>query len=134
MHLYLSDGRFNSIALIIIAVVTIIPAMLSAYWSRKAGKNSVEARDNSIQAKENSAGALHEVKSNGGMLEPDPTLKDKINYLIDLAQKDGRRIDKLDANFELHLKHSRIMDAALAEVFFVVKPDLKRDDLEEIIN
>lgn len=130
----LTDAQFNSLALILIAAIGIIPATLAAFWSRSAKNNSIEANQNSIQAKENSASALHEVKDNGGMSEPDPTLKDYIKWVSEMLSSEGRRIDSIENLLDAHLKHSKIMDAALAEVFFVVKPDLKRDDLEELIN
>lgn len=114
----LSDARFDSLIQLLISAVTIVPAIAAAFWAKSAQRSSTEA-------KENSAGALHEVKSNGGMSDPDPTLKDYIKFVGEIVEKDGRRLDKLEELLDQHLKHSKIMDAALAEVFFVVKPDLK---------
>lgn len=105
-----------------IAAISIIPTTLAAIWSKSAQRNSVEANANS-------AGALHEVRSNGGMSDPDPTLKDYVRFVGELAEKDDRRLDKVEELLEEHLRHSKIMDAALAEVFFVVKPDMR--DKEE---
>lgn len=116
-----------------VAVITIIPTTLAAYWARGARNDSREAKVNANEAKENAAGALHEVKENGGMSDPDPTLKDYIRWLGEMMAADGRRIDKIDETLKQHIKHSKIMDAALAEVFFVVKPDIRRDDLDEIL-
>lgn len=134
MHTLMTDAQFQSLALIITAAIAIIPATMAAVWSRSAKSNSMEANRNATEAKENSAGALHEVKANGGMSEPDPTLNDKINHLIEMSAAGDRRMDNLDAKFEDHLRHSKVMDSALAEVFFAVKPDLKRDELDEVFN
>lgn len=117
----ITDSQFNSLALIIIAIVGIIPATIAAVYSRRANQNSAEA-------KTNSAGALHEVKANGGMDDPDPTLKDYVKFVGEVGEKNDRRLDRLEDLLDQHLKHSKIMDAALAEVFFVVKPDLKKED------
>jgi hypothetical protein len=123
----LTESAADSLVLIVVACIGIIPATLAAFWARTA-------KNNSNEAKENSAGALHEVKANGGMLDPDPTLKDYVHWLGDMMSSDSRRIDKIESILDNHIKHSKVMDAALAEVFFVVKPDLKRDDLDELLN
>lgn len=133
MNPLLTDSQFNSMALIVIALITIIPTTLAAYWARGARNDSREANQNATEAKENSAGALHEVKANGGMDDPDPTLKDYIKWVGENTSGNTRRLDKLEAILEAHMKHSKVMDAALAEVFFTVKPDLKTDDLEELL-
>lgn len=116
MHLLISDAQFNSVALILIALIGIIPATLAAVWSRSAKHSSAEAKNNS-------AGTLHEVKANGGMSDPDPTLKDYIKFVGENVEMNSRRIDKFEEMFSEHLKHSRLMDSALAEVFFAVKKD-----------
>lgn len=118
MIILLSDARFESLTFVITSLIAIVPATCAAIWAHSAKKSSAEANTNS-------AGALHEVKANGGMSDPDPTLKDYIRYVGEIVEKDGRRIDKMESLLDDHLKHSKIMDAALAEVFFVVKPDLK---------
>lgn len=127
MHLLLSEGNTDSLVLILVATIAIIPTTLAAFWSRTA-------RNNSIEAKENSAGALHEVKANGGMSDPDPTLKDYIKHVGETMATDSRRVDRIETLLENHLKHSKMMDAILAEVFFAVKPETKRDDLERLIS
>lgn len=134
MHLLLSEGNANSLALIVVAAIGIVPATLAAFWSRTARNNSLEARDNAVEARENSAGALHEVKANGGMSDPDPTLKDYIKHVGETMAADSRRVDRIEALLESHLKHSKMMDSILAEVFFAVKPETKRDDLERLIS
>jgi hypothetical protein len=113
-HALLTDAQFNSIALVIIAVIGIIPATLAAIWSRSAKHNSSEAKDNA-------AGALHEVKANGGMSDPDPTLKDYIKFVGESVEQHHREIGSIRALLDDHLKHSKMMDIALAEVFFEVK-------------
>lgn len=134
MHLLLSEAHTDSLVLVLVACIGIIPATLAAYWSRTARNNSVEARDNAAEARENSAGALHEVKANGGMSDPDPTLKDYIKHVGETMAADSRRVDRIETLLESHLKHSKMMDAILAEVFFAVKPETKRDDLERLIS
>lgn len=119
----LTDAQFNSIALIIVAVITIIPTTLAAYWARTAKSNSEEA-------KENSAGALHEVKANGGMSDPDPTLKDYVKFVGENVESLARRQSRLEDTLEAHLAESKIMNSALAQVYLHVKPDLDTDDLE----
>lgn len=130
----MTEGQTVSLASIIVAIIAIIPATLAAYWSRTARNNSVEARDNSIEAKENSAGALHEVKANGGMSDPDPTLKDYIKHVGETMAADSRRLDEAIDLLTTHIKHSNLMDAVLAEVFFAVKPEMKTEDLEKLFN
>lgn len=117
----ISDARFESLVTLVGTIVMIVPATLAALWARSAKKNSVEA-------KENSAGALHEVKANGGMSDPDPTLKDYIKYVGENMEKDSRRLDNVEALIEEHLRHSKLMDSILAEVFFAVKPDLAPEE------
>lgn len=121
----ISDAQFNSIALVIIAVITVVPTTLAAYWSRSAKKDSA-------QAKENSASALHEVQTNGGMSDPKPNLNDHIKYQTDMTEWLVRAVERIDKKVDNHLTHSRIMDEALAEVYMEVRPSTKiwpKDDL-----
>lgn len=117
----ISDAQFLGAVGLISSAIAIIPATLAAIWARSAKQNSSEAMDNS-------AGALHEVKANGGMSDPDPTLKDYIKFVGENVERLGRRMDHTEGLLDDHLKHSKVMDAVLAEVFFVVKPDLKPED------
>lgn len=121
MNPLLSDEQFNTIGLIIIAAIGIVPATLAAVWSRSAKTNSVEA-------KHNSAGALHEVKANGGMSDPDPTLKDYIKFVGEKVEQHGRRVDSIEDLLSEHLRHSKMMDQALAEVFFKVMHDREGEE------
>ncbi len=120
-----SDAQFNSIALVVIAAIGIIPGTLAVVYSRKASNNAVEA-------KENSAGALHEVKANGGMSDPDPTLKDYIKFVGESVVNQDTRLSALENLLEEHLAHSKIMDSALAQVFLHIRPDMDRSDAEEL--
>ena len=122
-----AEGVLNSLALVLVATIGIVPATLAAFWSRTARNNSIEARDNS-------AGALHEVKANGGMSDPDPTLKDYIKHVGETMAADSRRLDQLQDLLTTHIKHSTLMDAILAEVFFAVKPEMKSEDLERLLS
>lgn len=130
----LTDAQFNSIALILIAAIGIIPATMAAVWSRSSRTNSIEANQNAKEARDNSAGTLHEVKANGGMTGPDPTLKDIMKYVGEIAAQDSRRMDRIEELIENHIRHSNLMDSVLAEVFFAVKPDLRSKDLEDLMN
>lgn len=117
----LSDAQFNSLALILIAAIGIIPATLAAFWSRSAKQNSQAASNHA-------ADTLHEVKANGGMSDPDPTLKDYVKYVGEFAEKNDREIAEVRNLLEAHLKHSQIMDQALAEVYFAIKPLMTNQD------
>lgn len=120
----ISDENFNSLMLVVIAFIGIVPTTLAAYWSRQAKSNSVEA-------KVNSAGALHEVKANGGMSDPDPTLKDYIVFVGENVDSQGRRLGGLEELVADHIRHSQFMDQALARVFLHIRPDLDDEDFDE---
>lgn len=128
----ITDSQFNSLVLVLVAFIGIVPATLAAIWSRGARTHSLEANKNANEAKENSAGALHEVKANGGMDDPDPTLKDYIKWVGENVARNSRRLDNVESDLSSHIKHSQIMDAALAEVFFVVRPDMKLTSEEKL--
>lgn len=154
MILLLTDPQFQTVGLILVAIIGIVPATLAAIWSRTAKANSAEA-------KENSASALHEVMTNGGMSDPNPNLNDHVKYQTQMAERlldvalplvsqvneiDERfkqhlqetqpvkeLVEQLDKNLNSHIKHSQVMDKALAEVYLKVKPDvhLGSEDLED---
>lgn len=121
MHALITDDQWNSLSLVVVAAIGIVPATLAAVWSRGAKNNSVEANANA-------AGALHEVKANGGMSDPDPTLKDYIKFVGERVELNHSRMDKLEELLTEHLRHSKIMDQALAEVYLAVHPDLDLQD------
>jgi hypothetical protein len=121
MYPLISDAQFGSIALVIAGAIAIVPSTLAAIWSHSAKHNSVEANANS-------AGALHEVRANGGMADPDPTLKDYVKYVGEFAEKNDREIAEVRNLLEAHLKHSQVMDKALAEVYFAIRPTMKHGD------
>jgi hypothetical protein len=125
MYPLLTDAQFQSLSLVVVAMIGIIPATLAAVWARNAKANSAEA-------KSNSADALHEVKANGGMEDPDPTLKDYIKFVGENTMSNTDRLSKLEEVLEAHLAHSKIMDSALAQVFLTIRPDLDRDDLDDL--
>lgn len=111
----LSDAQFNSIALILIAAIGIIPATMAAYYSRGAKKDSKDA-------KENSAKALHEVATNGGMSDPNPNLNDHVKYQTEMLESLISELSDLKADFGAHLVHSKTMDEALAELYLQIRP------------
>lgn len=117
MNPLLTDGQFNSIALILIAVIGIIPATLAAIWSRNA--------------KSNSADALHEVKANGGMSDPDPTLKDYVKFVGENVESQGRRLTTVEHVLSDYLTHRKIMDSAFSQVLLAVNPDLDKSEFKQ---
>lgn len=115
----ITDAQFDSVATFLAAGVAIIPATLAAVWSRTAKKNSGEAKSSSAEA-------LHEVKSNGGMSDPDPTLKDYIKFVGQEMEDQGVRLENLDKTLQEHLRHGKMMDEALAEVYMQVMKEVNK--------
>lgn len=113
----ITDGQWTAIASIVVAAIAAVPATLAARWSRQANANAGKA--------------LHEVKANGGMSDPDPTLKDYIKYVGESVEQHSRRLNNVEALLDEHLKHSRVMDRALAAVFLEVKPDLDLEGIDD---
>lgn len=131
MNLWMTDSQFNTVGLIIIAVITIAPSMLAAYWANKAKSNSQHARDSA-------ASAAHQVMNNGGMSDPDPNLNDHIKYQTQMLEALGQTVETLggslvdvDGRLTEHLDHSVVMDTALAEVYLLLKNEgLERKENE----
>lgn len=124
MTIWMTDERFNSVALIIIAFIGIIPLV----YSRQAKKNSEEAKTNSAEARDAAIEAADQVKVNGGMSDPNPNMNDHVQYQTQMLENLGKQVQTLagsvahvDGRLTEHLDHSKIMDKALAEVYFVVK-------------
>lgn len=107
----LTDPQFNSIAIVVVALITIIPTTLAAYWARSA-KNS-------------SANAEAEVTTNGGMESAVPNVNDHIKYQTEMLERLVERQDNTETLLANHISHSRVMDAALAEVYLTVKPTIR---------
>lgn len=112
----MTDEQFNTVGLILVAIITIIPTTLAAVYARRANTNSADA--------------LHEVKSNGGMSDPDPTLKDYVKYVGENAERTTRRVSAIEELLDKHIQHSNIMDDAIARVFLKIRPDHDDEDLE----
>lgn len=104
----ISDARFNSIALVLIAVIGGAATLLTAYWAHGAKKNSEET--------------AAQVRTNGGMSDPDPNVNDHIKYQTRMLERLTERQDNHEQLLADHISHSRIMDRALAEVYLAVKP------------
>lgn len=104
----ITDAQFNSVALVVIAVIGIVPTTLAAFWSRSAKKNSAEAAD--------------QVRTNGGMSDPNPNVNDHIKYQTQMLEQLVERQDNTEELLANHISHSRLMDSALAEVYLAVKP------------
>lgn len=123
----ITDSQFNTVGLILVACITIVPTTLAAYWSHRANSNSKDA-------KTSAAGALHEVKANGGMTDPEPTLKDYVMFVGETASSNSRRLNEMEEMFSSHLQHSQLMDSALARVFFAIRPDIKLPEEADYLN
>lgn len=119
MHPLITDSQFNSLALILVAAIGIIPSVLAALWARKA-KNSSED-------------AAKQVRTNGGMEDPNPNVNDHIKYQTKLLESIVERQDNTEHLLGNHIAHSRIMDQALSQVYLKVMPSIdvfKEDDSE----
>lgn len=132
MNVLLSDAQFNSVALVIIALIGLVGTSLTAYWSRGAKKSSDEAKTDAKEAKQNSAQALHEVSTNGGMSDPNPNLNDHVKYQTQMTEWLVRNQQQFRRDFESHIRHSQMMDQALAEVYMEVRPRPKEWPSEDL--
>lgn len=106
-----TDSQFNSIALVAIAVVGIVPTTLAAYWAKGAKNRSEEA--------------AAEVRTNGGMTDPHPNVNDHIKYQTEMLERIVTRQDNTDMLLADHISHSKVMNQALAEVYLAVQPSKK---------
>lgn len=106
----MADTLILAIVSVVVASIGIIPATLAAVWSRNAKATSKEA--------------LHEVKTNGGINKPNPTLKDYVKSAVEGAGESEVRIGRIEALLLEHLddckedrKRQAVMDTALAELY-----------------
>lgn len=130
MTLLLSDAQFNSLALVVIALITTVGAFITTRNSSKAKSNSAdakqnseEAKRNSEEAKQNSADVLNEVQTNGGMSSPEPNLNDHIKHQTKVLEEISEMILSVDDRLKDHLKSHKFLDPALAKLYLTVKPD-----------
>jgi len=86
----MTESTVNQIGAAVVAAIAIIPATLAAVWSHKSKSNTNEA--------------LHEVKENGGMADPDPTLKDYIRYVGENTILLGKRLEKFEEKFDKYIE------------------------------
>lgn len=107
----ITDAQFNSVALVCVALITIIPTTLAAFWARSAKNSSAET--------------AREVMTNGGMESPLPNVNDHIKYQTEMLETLVERQDNTEQLLANHISHSRMMDVALAEVYMTVKPTVK---------
>jgi hypothetical protein len=121
----ISDARFDSLTSVVLGAIAIIPATLAAFWARSAKHNSDEAKANSAEAKLNSAQAAHEVSTNGGMSDPNPNLNDHVKYQTEMTEFLVVSMKDLRKDFDDHLKHSAVMDQAVAELYLEIRPGHK---------
>lgn len=163
MILLMTDARFNSVALITIALISAIGTVITVVLTRQAKNTAGEARDNAAAAQESAERTAHEVMTNGGMSDPNPNLNDHVKYQTQMMEEQARTVesllrvalplvsivDEMDRRFTNHLeetaplilevrgmagklnehiRHSEVMDKALAEVYLTVKPDVNLGD------
>lgn len=119
MNAMISESNLTTV---LVAAIAAVPLILTAYWSRGANKNSKEAKEDSAEARRNSAQALHEVSTNGGMSDPKPNLNDHVKYQTEMMEWLVRDQQGLRRDFDRHLKHSSVMDQALAELYLKDRP------------
>lgn len=105
-----TDAQFNSIALVVVAIITIVPTTLAAFWARSAKNSSAET--------------AREVSTNGGMSDENPNVNDHIKYQTEMLEGLVERQDNHEQLLANHLSHSKIMDQALAQVYLKVMPGL----------
>lgn len=86
---------------VIIALITTLPATYAAWAAHKS--------------KQAAGQALHEVKENGGMSDPDPTLKDYIRHVGENTVIQGQRLERLERKFDDYINHTSAMMAKLAK-------------------
>jgi hypothetical protein len=110
----LADAGWYSLASIVTAFIAIVPATLAAIWSRKS--------------KSNTASVLEEVRTNGGMGDPNPNINDHIKYQTQMMEKVVDKVIDVDERLTDHLNHSKVMDKALAEVYLQVMKDAEPRD------
>jgi hypothetical protein len=110
----LADAGWYSIASILTAFIAIVPATLAAIWSRKS--------------KSNTASVLEEVRTNGGMGDPNPNINDHIKYQTQMMEKIVDKVSDVDDRLNDHLDHSKVMDKALAEVYLTVMQQQEERD------
>lgn len=120
----ITDSQVNSVALVIIAAITIVPATMAALNAKKAKDNSVQAKHDSAEARQNSADVLNEVQTNGGMTSPNPNLNDHIKHQTLLIEGISETVNSLDNRFSRHLQSHEFMDPALAELYLTVRPTI----------
>lgn len=111
----LTDSQFNSVMLVVVAVVGIVPGVLAAYWAKGSKQNSKDAKD----AAEEAAG---QVRTNGGMSDPNPNVNDHIKYQTEMLESVVHELLNQKKILSDHIQHSNIMDQAIAEVYLHVKP------------
>lgn len=125
MYVLITDVQSNAIALVLVAVVGIVPATLAAIWSRTAKTNSAEAMQSSAAASESAADAAREVgvSNTSGSPQPQSNLSHHVKYQTQILENLAARLNGVEVLFSDHLKHSAIMDRALSQVYLIVKPD-----------
>lgn len=115
-----SDEVLQQIFSIPLALIAIVPATLAAIWAR--------------QSKTTSAETAREIKTNGGMTDPNPNVNDHVKYQTKMIEELLLRQDNTEKMLGDHLTHSQIMDQAVAEMYlayrrgeFTLNPPFEED-------
>ena len=127
MTVWLTDSQFASL---VQQLGGICIALIGAGAALLAARNSHEAKKNSEEAKNSAAEAASEVKTNGGMSDPNPNLNDHVKYQTEMAEQNQRTMETLlhiavpmvaqvkdiDERFTEHLRAVEPMAEKLNEV------------------
>ena len=89
----MNEVTTNTVGTILVSAITIIPATLAAVWSR----------DN----KKTNKATLHEVQANGGMTDPDPTLKDYIKFVGENTIIMSKRLERFEDDIREELSEMK---------------------------
>ena len=117
MFVLVSEDQVSSFMPAVVALITIVPAVLAAYWAKGARSDSKQAKQNSADAAESATLAAAEVMSNGGMSDPNPNLNDHVKYQTEKLDSIESRLDGLGEAFVTHLNQADVMFQALAELY-----------------
>lgn len=88
MTVWLTDAQFNSLTVLLGIFVTAVCSLIAAYWARGAKRNSEEAKNSAAEA-------ANEVKTNGGMSDPNPNLNDHVKYQTEMAEEQRHALESL---------------------------------------
>ena len=99
----LADTVVMATSGVFVAMITTLPATYAAWAAHKS--------------KQAAGKALHEVKENGGMSDPDPTLKDYIRHVGENTVIQGQRLERLEEKFDSYMREtSQILEQLVRKI------------------